>query len=390
MFHEDVPTVPRSNPRAVEAKRWRQTTLGAVATLQRGFDLPYRERKPGIVPVITSAGPADFHSDAQVRGPGVVTGRYGTIGEVFLVEEDFWPLNTTLYVKDFHGNDPRFVAYLLRTIDFSTHSGKSGVPGVNRNDLHPLPIQLPPLSEQQKIATALSDLDRLLARLDTLVVKTRDLEQAVMQRLLTGRSRLRGFAGEWRSVKLGDLATFSKGSGLPKSAIRPDGSEPCIHYGELFTQYGETIDLVLGRTDQPCNAVLSIAHDVLMPTSDVTPRGLAKASCILSDGVVLGGDILIIRPNPSALHGPFLSYLIRYEAEQILQLVTGSTVFHIYASDMKNFKFSCPSVEEQAGIVAHLTDISSQLTSLEARRQKTLALKQATMQKLLTGRIRLI
>lgn len=390
MLHEDLPTVPSVNPIAVEAKRWCQTTLGAVATLQRGFDLPYRDRKPGTVPVITSAGPADFHSDAQVRGPGVVTGRYGTIGEVFLVEEDFWPLNTTLYVKDFHGNDPRFVAYLLRTIDFRTHSGKSGVPGVNRNDLHQLPIRLPPLNQQRQIAGVLTDLECLLARLDTLIVKKRDLKQAAMQQLLTGRSRLPGFAGAWRSVKLGDLAAFSKGRGLPKSAIRLDGSEPCIHYGELFTQYRETIDLVRGRTNHSDDAVLSIAHDVLMPTSDVTPRGLAKASCILSNGVVLGGDILIIRPKPSVLHGPFLSHLIRYEEEQIMQLVTGSTVFHIYASDMKNFQFSCPSVEEQAAIVGVLGEMGAQLTSLEARHQKTLALKQAMMQQLLTGRIRLI
>src|SRR3954454_5605594 len=110
--------------------------VGNVATLQRGYDLPYRLRKPGLIPIVTSSGIEDTHCESRSKGPGVVTGRYGTIGEVFFVRGDFWPLNTTLYVRDFHRNDPLFVSYLLKTIDFKSHSGKSGVPGVNRNDLH--------------------------------------------------------------------------------------------------------------------------------------------------------------------------------------------------------------------------------------------------------------
>ena len=108
---------------------WRELNLGAVVTLQRGFDLPHRRRRPGHVPIVTSSGLGDTHSEFMVTGPGVVTGRYGTIGEVYFIEESFWPLNTTLFVKDFHGNDPLFASYLLRTIDFHSHSGKSGVPG---------------------------------------------------------------------------------------------------------------------------------------------------------------------------------------------------------------------------------------------------------------------
>lgn len=92
-------------------------------------------------------------------GPGVVTGRYGTIGQVFLIKEDFWPLNTTLWVKDFHGNDLLFASYLLRTIDFMSCSDKSSVPGVNRNDLHRILVLLPPLENQRSIAGVLGALD---------------------------------------------------------------------------------------------------------------------------------------------------------------------------------------------------------------------------------------
>jgi len=141
------------------AGEWAEMPLGDVITLQRGFDLPSQNRKPGKVPIVSSSGVSDHHSEVGVKGPGVVTGRYGTIGQVFFIKEDYWPLNTTLWVKDFHGNDPHFASYLLRTVDFQSCSDKSSVPGVNRNDLHRIPVLLPPLAEQKAIAAVLGALD---------------------------------------------------------------------------------------------------------------------------------------------------------------------------------------------------------------------------------------
>jgi type I restriction enzyme S subunit len=101
---------------------WKVGTLGECAELKRGYDLPTKERESGEVPIISSSGPTGFHSKAMVKGPGVVTGRYGTIGEVYYAEGDFWPLNTTLYVRDFKEHSPRFVEALLKTVDFGQYS----------------------------------------------------------------------------------------------------------------------------------------------------------------------------------------------------------------------------------------------------------------------------
>ena len=180
---------------------WEAKSLGKFVTLQRGYDLPHRQRVHGSIPIITSSGFGGTHAESRVAAPGVVTGRYGTIGQVFFIEEDFWPLNTTLYAKDFHGNDALFVSYLLRTIDFHSHSGKSGVPGVNRNDLHELAVACPPLPEQRAIAGALSDVDALIGALDQIIAKKRDLKQAAVQQLLTGQPRLAEFGGKHRSFK---------------------------------------------------------------------------------------------------------------------------------------------------------------------------------------------
>ena len=141
---------------------WRDCTLGDVITLKRGHDLPEKKRVVGSVPVVSSSGITGFHNEAKVAPPGVVTGRYGTIGEVFFIEESYWPLNTALYVIDFMDNDPRFVAYLLRNTLRNYKTEKAAVPGVNRNVLHTLKVRVPSANEQAVIVSILSAYDDLI------------------------------------------------------------------------------------------------------------------------------------------------------------------------------------------------------------------------------------
>jgi len=139
---------------------WREASLGDVIELKRGYDLPQQRRTPGIVPLVSSSGITDYHAEAMVKGPGVVTGRYGTLGQVFFVSEDFWPLNTTLYVRDFKGNDPRFISYFLCGLDFLAYSDKAAVPGLNRNHLHQARVRVPAeVVDQRAIAHILGTLD---------------------------------------------------------------------------------------------------------------------------------------------------------------------------------------------------------------------------------------
>lgn len=142
-----------------EKHSWRSGQLGEFINLQRGYDLPQKKRSSGNIPIISSSGESGCHTEAKVRAPGVITGRYGTLGKVFFIEKDFWPLNTTLWVSDFKGNDPKFISYFLKTIDFSSCSDKAAVPGVNRNHLHQLHVQIPPLPIQKEIAHILGTLD---------------------------------------------------------------------------------------------------------------------------------------------------------------------------------------------------------------------------------------
>jgi type I restriction enzyme, S subunit len=170
---------------------WQFKALKDIAPLQRGFDLPNTQLKAGNYPVVYSNGILNFHSSFRVKAPGVVTGRSGTIGKVNYLDTDFWPHNTTLWVTDFKGNSPKFIFYLYYFLKFERFGTGSGVPTLNRNDVHDYEVLVPPTTEEQAaIAEILSDMDAEIAALEQKCEKTRLLKQGMMQELLTGRIRL--------------------------------------------------------------------------------------------------------------------------------------------------------------------------------------------------------
>jgi len=299
-------------------------------------------------------------------------------------------INSILPNKNFSSN---FLFYSLNLISPKIQSlaGEQAVPIVNKCDFEKTTIALPSnIFEQTAIATVLSDTDALIEKLEKLIAKKKAIKQGTMQQLLTGKKRLPGFSREWEVKKLGEIAEFYKGKGLPKNEITTNGKHKCIHYGELFTIYHEEIKKIFSYTNKKDNFFLSRTNDVLMPTSDVTPNGLATASCVKENEVILGGDVLVIRSFEGVLDGVFLSYGIRKNRKQIMQLVSGSTVYHLYGSDMKKYKFSIPpTIEEQIAIATILSDMNLEIEKLEQKRNKTIMLKQGTMQQLLTGRIRI-
>ena len=137
---------------------WRETTLGEITDLKRGFDLPKSQRLQGDVPVYSSSGITGSNSTAAVEGPCVITGRYGTIGEVFFSGGPCWPLNTALYSTEFNGNNPRFVYYLLQTIPWQGYTTASAVPGVNRNHVNLCPVKIPDKATQDAIVEVLDSI----------------------------------------------------------------------------------------------------------------------------------------------------------------------------------------------------------------------------------------
>jgi len=181
---------------------WKVKELKEIATLQRGKDLPKQEWKKGTVPIVGSSGKMGYHEEAVCKGPGVITGRSGSIGKVTYVEEDYWPHNTALYVKDFHDNDTKFVYYLIQTLDFEKYATGVSVPTLNRNFIHMAKKAVPSLSEQQEIAFILSTIDSSINCEENRKRALDELFKSMLHNLMSAKIRVKDLVIE--NVKTGN------------------------------------------------------------------------------------------------------------------------------------------------------------------------------------------
>jgi type I restriction enzyme S subunit len=138
---------------------WVKEKIGEILTLQRGFDITKKTQTYGLYPVVSSSGITSYHNEFKVRGPGVVIGRKGTLGTAFYIQSDFWPHDTTLWVKDFKGNYPQYIYYFLKALPLAQFDSGSSNPTLNRNFVHQMDAFKPTLENQIKIANLLSTLD---------------------------------------------------------------------------------------------------------------------------------------------------------------------------------------------------------------------------------------
>ncbi len=346
---------------------WIADKLGNFVSLQRGHDLTWRDRRQGDVPVMGSAGQNGFHDTALAKSPGVVLGRSGaSFGQAHYCENDFWPHNTALYVTDFRGNDPLFVFYFLKAIDFTRHNSGGAQQSLNRNFIYPIPVGVPPPPEQRAIAAALSDVDSLIGGLEQLIAKKRDLKQAAMQQLLTGRKRLAGFRGEWAVKRLGDVLKVRHGKSQ-QGITAPDGKYPILASG------GE-----IGRTN-------SYIYD--KPSVLIGRKGTIDSPQYV-DSPFWSVDTLFFTEISSGADAKFVFYkftMIRWRSYN-----EASGVPSLNAKTIENIEIQIPAHAEQTAIAEVLSDMDAELAALEQRRAKTRALKQGMMQELLTGRTRLL
>jgi type I restriction enzyme, S subunit len=365
---------------------WSATNLGRFMMLQRGYDLPHRERKIGDIPIITSSGFGGTHSESRALAPGVVTGRYGTIGDVFYVQEDFWPLNTTLYVKNFYGNNPLFASYLLKTIDFHSHSGKSGVPGVNRNDLHELIVRIPPLSEQEAIASTLSDIDALIESLDRLLTKKRQIKQGAMQELLRSKEG-------WVENKLEDIADVIDPHPSHRAPAEVPNGIPFVGIGDIGKN-GEFIGSKVRTVDPKVfdeHQKRYSLDDELIGLGRVASIGKVVKIKKNTSKYVISPTLGIIRGT--TVKRSYLLYALNSKAvtDQFVKIMSGSTRSSVGMIVLRRLNIVMPIEEEERNRIANiLSDMDAEIDSISAKLTKTRQLKQGMMHELLTGRIRLV
>ena len=358
---------------------WLSVPLVDVATLHRGFDLPHRERRPGSVPVMTSSGQNGTHAVSMVNGPGVITGRSGTIGRVFYCADDFWPHNTALYVSDFHGNEPKFIACLLESLKLDKFVAATGVPSLNRNFVHPIPVAVPPLPEQRKIAAILSSVDDAIEKTETVIEQVQVVKRGLMQELFT-----RGLPGrhtrfretevgeipeEWSVVNFGRLVELFidfRGRTPKKLGMEWGGGDfPALSamnvqmgYVDLCrkTYYGSDSLYQRWMTSGPARK-----GDVLLTME----APLGNVAQVPDDRrYILSQRVLLIRPGAGRMSSDFLAQLMRADVfqSQLNKNATGTTARGIQRKRLVEIPVRVPPLAEQSQIAGTLIAIDSRLS----------------------------
>lgn len=353
-------------------QEWEIKELKDVCPLQRGFDLPKDMLKSGQYPVVYSNGVLNYHNEFKAIGPGVITGRSGTIGKVTYVEDNYWPHNTALWVTDFLGNNPKFIYYYLSSLNLQKYSSGTGVPTLNRNDLFNVQMKIPPIKQQQKIADILSTVDQQIEQTDALIEKTKELKKGLMQRLLTkgiGHTQFRDteigqIPKGWEVKRLGDIAQICYGKNQ-KDVENENGKYKILGTGG-----------VIGKT----NEYLWDEPSVL-----IGRKGTIDKPMYIEEPFWTVDTLFYTKVNEKYIAKWLFYYLNKIDLKKYNE-ATGVPSLNV--SVLNTIQLSVPPLEEQKRISAILTSVDDEINIIEENKRKLQQAKKALMQKLLTGKIR--
>ena len=258
---------------------------------------------------------------------------------------------------------------------------------VNVQQIKALNLLMPPPSEQRAIAAALNDVDAQIAALDALIAKKRDIKQAAMQQLLTGKTRLHGFKGEWEKTVFGKVAERIIGGGTPSRTVATywNGNIPWVTVKDFacHRRFG-TLEYITNEGLKNSATHLIPRHTLIISTR----MALGKA-VIFEVDVTINQDLKAIFLTKDTSIS-FMYYWFQFNEARIAEMGSGTTVMGLALEDLRKIPFFKPMFPEQSAIASVLSDMDAELAALEAKRDKTRTLKAGMMQELLTGRIRLI
>ena len=300
--------------------------------------------------------------------------------------------------------DGRFLSYYLasqapqrRFAEMTDIGAKSGI---NLTTVSKLKLVCPPLSEQRAIAAALGDVDGLIGALEALIAKKRDIKQAAMQQLLTGKTRLPGFKGEWDDLTFGEIFQFLRNGSNSRAQLSSNGDVGYVHYGDVHAAATGFMNCAQGEIPRIASGLVQGLPrvrdgDLIIADASEDYAGVGKSvevTGIGNDEVVAGLHTILLRGDPTMIADGFKGYLQEIPAVKtaLIRIANGISVYGISKSGVKGVSVRLPSPAEQTAIASVLSDMDAEIAALEARRDKTRALKQGMMQELLTGRIRLV
>jgi type I restriction enzyme S subunit len=355
------------------------------APLQRGFDLPVVQIQDGPYPVVFSNGALKTHSEFKAKAPGVVTGRSGTIGKVTFVEEDYWPHNTALWVTNFYENDPKYVYYFYINIKLDRYGTGSGVPTLNRNDVHAQKRAIPSLPEQQKIASFLSAVDEKIQQLTKKKVLLEQYKKGVMQQLFSGQLRFKDEEGkeypDWEEKTLLDVASFRRGSfpqpyGLPE--WYDDNGAPFVQVYDVAKNM-----LLKPKTKQYISeAAQKQSVFVKKGTLVLTIQGSIGRLAKTQYDAYVDRTLLIFQSYKVEMDIDYFKYVVYLLFEIEKTKAPGGTIKTITKEKLSSFNVNIPCLEEQQKIATYLSCIDTKIEAVNNQITQTQTFKKGLLQQM--------
>jgi type I restriction enzyme S subunit len=351
---------------------WNVKRLGDVLHVRHGKSQHHIVANNGQYPILATGGEIGRTNAYLYDKPSVLIGRKGTIDKPRYQDTPFWTVDTLFYTELSNAANPKFIYFKFQMIDWRSYNEASGVPSLNASTIENIEISIPDYAEQHAIATTLSDVDMLLAAQDKLITKKRDIKQAAMQQLLTGKQRLPGFTGEWEVKQLGDIANIKTGGRNNQDKVE-DGEYP------FFVRSASV------------ERINSYSHDceaILIPGEG----GIGSIFHYINGRFDVHQRVYAITQFSSEVSGKYVYlFMTQMFGAHAMKNSVKATVDSLRLPTFQIFEVALPpTIDEQIAIANVITDMEADLTLLEQQRDKTRDIKQGMMQELLTGRIRLV
>ncbi|WP_311746326.1 restriction endonuclease subunit S [Proteus penneri] len=365
---------------------WAQESVFNIAPLQRGFDLPKNLVKAGTYPVVMSNGINGFHNSFKAKAPGVVTGRSGTIGNIHYIDIDYWPHNTSLWVTNFHNNVPLFIYYLYVKLNLSRFSTGSGVPTLNRNDIHIQSVALPKNSkEQTAIGNYLQRLDSLINQHQQKHDKLSNIKKAMLEKMFPKQGetvpeiRFKGFSGEWEEKQLSEIGCFSSGVGFSENE----------QSGLLGIPFFKVSDMnLIGNDCYMTNANNYVTEEQIsrlnyIPINENSILFAKVGAAIFLERKRIAKDFLI--DNNMMAFSPNQDIIFMKQWFDSISLSKHTQVGalpSLKASDLKKIKLKIPKIEEQTAIGNYFQKLDELINQYQQQITKLNHIKQACLSKM--------